>query len=162
MLSGIDTILFSSDRVREGACRAHDGKIVSDSLWKKTMVGIWSRVKLLRNDALALYFALRDYRTPTYAKAYIVLIFAYVLSPIDFVPEFLAGIGFIDDLVMLPLGVSVAQRLLPPYILADARLRADRAFRRGADIVRWGALILIAVGVAWLVLNASQMVPAAG
>jgi len=80
--------------------------------------------KLLKGDIVALWFACRDTRTPWFAKAFALLVVAYAFSPIDLIPDFIPVLGYLDDLVLLPLGIWLALRLVPPPVLAQARTQA--------------------------------------
>lgn len=107
----------------------------------------------LKREILALYFVGRDSRTPRHVKIVIGLVIAYALSPIDLIPDFIPVLGYVDDLVLLPLGIWLAIRLTPPEIFQAARANAaladqglPRNWRAAAVIVLlWlGAAILIA------------------
>lgn len=80
--------------------------------------------KLLKGDIVALWFAYRDPRTPWFAKAFALLVVAYAFSPIDLIPDFIPVLGYLDDLVLLPLGIWLALRLVPPAVMIDARVQA--------------------------------------
>ena len=80
------------------------------------------RVEALKADTWALALAARDPRVPWYAKAVAAITVAYALSPIDLIPDFIPVLGYLDDLVLVPLGIALAIRLLPPDVLAEHRL----------------------------------------
>jgi uncharacterized membrane protein YkvA (DUF1232 family) len=80
-----------------------------------------SRVK---RDVVAVFFAARDPRTPLLARALAVLVAGYALSPIDLIPDFIPVLGYLDDLILVPLGLSLVLRLLPPEVLAESREQA--------------------------------------
>ena len=92
------------------------------------MTGVISRLKpwakALRRDILALWFAARNSTTPWYARAVAACVAAYALSPVDLIPDFVPVLGYLDDLLIVPLGVLLAIRLIPPDILAAARRKA--------------------------------------
>lgn len=71
--------------------------------------------------------AARDPRTPWHAKLVIAIVVAYALSPIDLIPDFIPVLGYLDDLLLLPLGIFLALKLIPTAVLADARQAAQRA-----------------------------------
>jgi uncharacterized membrane protein YkvA (DUF1232 family) len=79
----------------------------------------------LKAQLLTLWFCRRDPRTPWYARAVALLVVAYAFSPIDLIPDFIPVLGHLDDLVIVPLGIYVTLRLIPPEVLADARVKAD-------------------------------------
>jgi uncharacterized membrane protein YkvA (DUF1232 family) len=82
----------------------------------------WART--LKRDVLALYLAARDPRVPRYAKAVAACVAVYALSPIDLIPDVIPILGFLDDLVLVPLGIWVAIRLIPPPLLEEHRQAA--------------------------------------
>lgn len=84
---------------------------------------IWAAI--LKRDVMTLWFACRDTRTPWYAKAMTMLIVAYALSPIDLIPDFIPVLGYLDELILLPVGIYLVLKLVPKEALADARSRAQ-------------------------------------
>jgi uncharacterized membrane protein YkvA (DUF1232 family) len=112
--------------------------------------GRWrAAAQRLERDVYALYLAGRDPRTPWYAKALIAAIVAYAFSPIDLLPDFIPLLGYLDELVLVPLGVLLVRRMVPERVMADCRTRAEEAFRHGRPASRWGVVIVVGV---WLVL----------
>ena len=115
------------------------------------------RARTLKRDTLTLYLACRDPRTPWYAKALAGFVVAYALSPIDLIPDFIPVFGYLDDLVLVPLGMSLAIRLVPEPVLADCRARAQAITERPTD--RRAMFIIIAIWIAalafvvWIVLD---------
>ena len=88
------------------------------------LVGRWrARARGLETEVRALWLASRDPRVPWLAKAVAGLTVAYALSPIDLIPDFIPVLGHLDDLVLVPLGLALAIRLVPPEILAEHRAR---------------------------------------
>ena len=79
----------------------------------------------LKRDIYALYLAARDPRVPWYAKALAALVAAYALSPIDAIPDFIPVLGYLDDLVLLPLGIKAAIWMIPDEVMADLRMQAE-------------------------------------
>jgi len=86
--------------------------------WKK-------RVRLLQTEVQALFLARRDPRVPRRAKIIVVLVTAYALSPIDLIPDFIPLLGYLDDLIILPLGILLAVKMIPPEVMRDCRLKAE-------------------------------------
>jgi uncharacterized membrane protein YkvA (DUF1232 family) len=82
----------------------------------------WART--LRRDVLALYLAARDPRVPWYAKAVAACVAVYALSPIDLIPDFIPILGYLDDLIIVPLGIWLAIHLIPPSLLEEHRQAA--------------------------------------
>ena len=105
----------------------------------------------LKTETLTLYFATRDRRTPWYAKILIGCVVAYVLSPIDLIPDFIPLLGYLDDVLLLPLGFYLALKLIPPAVLTDSRRMASETPRElprswmaaTAIVVLWVAAIIL-------------------
>lgn len=111
------------------------------------------RARQLKAEVLALYLAARHPDTPWYAKLFLVAIVAYALSPIDLIPDFIPVLGFVDEIILLPLAIALALKMIPAEVMSECRARAlqqrpdgSRAGRLGAAIVVliWLALILLA------------------
>jgi len=123
--------------------------------------GRWAaRAQALQRDVYALYLAARDRRTPWYAKMVAVLVTAYALSPIDLIPDAIPVLGYLDDLVLLPLGVLLARRLIPPPVMAESRERAA-VWSQGGLKDRRGVLVVIgmyAVALAIVVVVVTNLV----
>jgi uncharacterized membrane protein YkvA (DUF1232 family) len=103
----------------------------------------------LRTDVLALYLAARDPRTPLAPKLLAAAVAAYALSPIDLIPDFIPVLGALDDLIIVPLGIALAVRLIPPEILRECRARAAAL---PAPHSRAAAIVIVAVWMAVLLL----------
>jgi uncharacterized membrane protein YkvA (DUF1232 family) len=101
--------------------------------------------KDLKRDAIALFLAARDPRTPWYAKALAGLVAAYALSPIDLIPDFIPVVGYLDDLILVPIGIWAVVRLIPVDLMREFRAEAARLEARPKS--RAGAAFIIA---AWL------------
>ena len=86
-----------------------------------------TKARALKRETIALYLAARDPRTPWAAKLVIAIVVGYALSPIDLIPDFIPVLGYLDDLVLLPLGILLAVQLIPAEVLADARRAAHQA-----------------------------------
>lgn len=105
----------------------------------------------LKRELAALVFVARDPRTPWHAKLLLALILAYAASPIDLIPDFVPLLGYVDDLLLLPLGIWLSLRLIPPQVMIDARAKADRQGSRGkADYRAAVVIVLVWLGAAWL------------
>lgn len=105
------------------------------------------RAHALQSDTYALYLAYRHPQVPWYAKVWAALVVAYAFSPIDLVPDFIPVLGYLDDIILIPLGVGIAVKLIPPDVLAECRQNAAQALSQQRP-GRWqGALI---VAVLWL------------
>lgn len=104
------------------------------------------KARALKQDTLTLYLVVRDPRTPWYAKAVAAAVVAYALSPFDLIPDFIPVLGYLDDLIVVPLGITLALKLVPEHIIADCRERASAA--AGRPTSRLGAAFMIGV---WLI-----------
>lgn len=97
----------------------------------------WART--IKRDVHALYLAVRDPRTPWYAKALAMCVAGYALSPIDLIPDFIPVIGYLDDAILVPLGVLAVVKMIPPEVMAEHReaaaLAADRPVSRSAAVI---------------------------
>jgi uncharacterized membrane protein YkvA (DUF1232 family) len=106
-----------------------------------------SRASALKADTYALYLACRDPRVPWVAKALAAVTVAYALSPIDLIPDFIPLLGHLDDLVLVPLGLALAIRLIPPSVLAEHRAEAARRFAEGGPRSRLGAALVVSLWI---------------
>ena len=111
----------------------------------------WARG--IRRDVVAVWHAARDPRTPWAARVLALLVAAYALSPIDLIPDFVPVLGYLDDLLLVPLGLLLVIRLLPPAVLADARQRAAQTLARPRSRVAAAAIVALwlaaAAAAAW-------------
>jgi uncharacterized membrane protein YkvA (DUF1232 family) len=108
------------------------------------------RARALKRDTVALYFAVRDPRTPVGAKIVAGCVVAYALSPIDLIPDFIPVLGYLDDVILVPLGIALCLRMIPAAVMADARARAEAQAAKPRSYV--AAALIVAVWVALAVL----------
>jgi uncharacterized membrane protein YkvA (DUF1232 family) len=110
--------------------------------------------KALKRDVLALYLAARDPRVPWFPKALAVVIAAYALSPIDLIPDFIPVLGYLDELILLPLAIAGIVRLIDPVIMAEHRGKAAAMQERPKSMMAALAIItiwlLVAIAAGWL------------
>jgi uncharacterized membrane protein YkvA (DUF1232 family) len=109
------------------------------------------RARHLKAETFALYLAARDPRTPWYAKFLVAGIVAYALSPIDLIPDFVPVLGYLDDLVLIPMGIALAIRLIPDAVLDACRIQANETMQSGKPVSRIAGAIIVVI---WLVLAA--------
>ena len=107
------------------------------------------RARHLKEETFALYLAARDPRTPWYAKVIVVAIVAYAFSPIDLIPDFVPVFGYLDDLVLLPVCIALAIKLVPDQVLAECRVKAQETIRNGKPVNRVAGAVIVLI---WLVL----------
>ncbi len=108
-------------------------------------------MKSLKKELSAIHIAYLDPRTPWYARVAAILVIAYALSPIDLIPDFIPVLGYLDDLIIVPLGIFVAIKLIPAEIMASAREKAASSTQSLPSQNRWGILIIIFLWIAGLV-----------
>jgi uncharacterized membrane protein YkvA (DUF1232 family) len=112
----------------------------------------WARTA--KRDVLAVYLAARDPRVPWWVKALALATAAYALSPIDLIPDFIPVIGYLDDLILVPLAIVLIVRLLPAEVMAELRAEADKRLAGARPTSRVAAVVIVALWIAaaaWLV-----------
>jgi uncharacterized membrane protein YkvA (DUF1232 family) len=112
----------------------------------------------LKRDVLALYFAARDPRVPWFVKLLALVVAAYALSPIDLIPDFIPVLGYLDDLILVPLGIWLVVRLMPPPLMAELRARAERELD-GPPHSWAGAAMIAIIWIALVVMVAWWIAP---
>ena len=106
----------------------------------------WARG--IKRDVVTVYFAARDPQAPVGARILAGVVAAYALSPIDLIPDFIPVLGYLDDLLIVPLGLLLVMRLMPREVLANARIQADAMLARPRSL--WAAACFVAI---WVVLG---------
>jgi uncharacterized membrane protein YkvA (DUF1232 family) len=119
------------------------------------VIETWKRrARQLKAETYALFLAYRDRRTPWYARIFVACVVAYAFSPIDLIPDFIPVLGYLDDLILIPLGIALALKMIPPQVMADSRVKAQdllgqdrpRSWIAAAAIVTiWLALAVLAI-----------------
>jgi uncharacterized membrane protein YkvA (DUF1232 family) len=109
------------------------------------------RAQYLKAETFALFLAARDPRTPWYAKLLAAGIVAYVFSPIDLIPDFVPILGYLDDLILIPLGIALAIKLVPHQVLSECRARAQETIQNGKPVSRIAGAVIVLI---WLALAA--------
>ena len=117
------------------------------------------KAKQLKIDIPAVFLALKDKRTPWYAKVLAALTIAYALSPIDFIPDFIPVLGYLDDLVILPLLVALTVKFIPKETFDEYRKKAQNMWADGKPkkwyyalpiIIIWGLLLFLIIKAIFL------------
>lgn len=90
-----------------------------------------SWAEALKRDVMTLWFAMKHPQTQWYARAFAFVLTAYALSPIDLIPDFIPVLGYLDDLIIVPVGVWLLLRMVPNQVLIDSRTQADQWFQQG-------------------------------
>jgi uncharacterized membrane protein YkvA (DUF1232 family) len=125
--------------------------VTNRALGGRARLSDWARG--IKTDIHALYLASRDPRVPLYAKAAAIAVAAYALSPIDLIPDFIPVLGYLDDLVIVPLGIMLAVRLVPAALMEEFRASARSA--DGARVIGTvGAAVIIMLWIAGIALAA--------
>lgn len=106
------------------------------------------RANRLKADTYGLYFAARDPRTPWYARLLVAGVVAYALSPVDLIPDFIPVVGYLDDLLLLPLGIALAVRLVPDRVLCDSRARAREVLETNQPTSRVAGIVIVSIWLA--------------
>jgi uncharacterized membrane protein YkvA (DUF1232 family) len=106
----------------------------------------------MEKESYALYFAYQDPRVPWYAKLLVAFVVAHAFSPIDLIPDFIPVLGYLDDLIIIPVGVVIALKLIPPEVMAEARLKAESRMVAGKSVGRAGLLIVIGIWIVGVLL----------
>ncbi len=119
-----------------------------------------TRARQLKTEVYALYLAYGDRRTPWYARVLSALVVGYAFSPIDLIPDFIPVLGYLDDLVIIPLGVLLVVKMIPAQVMADSRARAREVMAAGKPVNKLAAVVIVLVWVGlaalvgWLVYRA--------
>jgi uncharacterized membrane protein YkvA (DUF1232 family) len=112
----------------------------------------------LKVEVYALYLAYRDPRVPWYARVFAAVVVGYAFSPIDLIPDVVPVLGYLDDLILVPLGVALAIKMIPPHVLAECRQKArdskDRPVNRVAAVVVVAVWIALAALAVWFLARA--------
>ena len=116
------------------------------------------KARRLKTQLYVLYLAVRDSRTPWYVRAFIVVIIAYALSPVDLIPDFIPVLGYLDDLVLIPAGIYLAVKMVPREVLDEYREKAVSGQVAGKSgwiaasiiILIWLLLLYLIIRAIWL------------
>jgi uncharacterized membrane protein YkvA (DUF1232 family) len=124
-------------------------------------VGSWKeRVQALKKETVALTLACRHPRVPWYAKALAVVVVGYALSPIDLIPDFIPVLGYLDDLVLIPLGIMLVIRMVPADVLVECRRQSEEMVGRVTRAGKIAAAVIVTIWIltaalfCWLVIRA--------
>lgn len=117
------------------------------------LTSLKAQARQLKQHTLTVYFAARDPRTPILVRALAVFVAAYVLSPIDLIPDFIPVIGYLDDLLLVPLGLALVVRLTPPEVLESARAQAQQAANRPVSYTAAAFFVALWLVVVWIVVR---------
>lgn len=128
---------------------------------KSGFINYWKQKNRdLEIDTYALYFAYRDPRIPWYVKGFVILIVAYAFSPIDLIPDFIPVLGYLDDLVVIPAGVFLVLKMVPPQIMEECRAKAIEHIEDGKPRYKYMAMIVICVWIIVILLAGNLLINA--
>ena len=108
------------------------------------------QVRKLKKETYVIYLACKDSRVPWYARTLAAIVVAYALSPIDLIPDIIPVIGYLDDLILVPLGIILVIRMIPPTVLEECRQQAEVAKDRYTPKSWIAAVVVVAI---WLLLG---------
>jgi uncharacterized membrane protein YkvA (DUF1232 family) len=108
------------------------------------------RVRQLKKETYAIYIACKDPRVPWYARVFAGFVVAYAFSPIDLIPDVIPILGYLDDLILVPLGIILVLKMIPPGVLAECREKAEAAMGQAKPTSRIAAIVIVVI---WLILG---------
>ena len=130
------------------AIEGRDRKIESMT---NSFKGLRERATVIRRDTYALFLAYQDPRVPWHGKVFAAIVVAYAFSPLDLIPDFVPILGYLDDLVLVPLGIFLALKMIPSEVMAESRIRAQERLNQDRPQNRIAGVIIVAI---WLLLAA--------
>jgi uncharacterized membrane protein YkvA (DUF1232 family) len=114
------------------------------------VIETWKRrARELKVEVYAIYLAYKDPRVPWHARLFAACVVGYAFSPIDLIPDPIPVLGYLDDLVLVPLGVVLALKMIPPVVMAECREKAQAAMQQGKPVNKFAAAVIIII---WLAL----------
>jgi uncharacterized membrane protein YkvA (DUF1232 family) len=118
-----------------------------------------SWAKTLKKQIFILYFAYKDDRVSWYAKFFTACVVAYAFSPIDLIPDFIPILGYLDDIIIVPLGIMLALKLLPQIVIEDCTVKAEEMMKEGKPknwIVGTIIIIIWSIIFVWMIIELFQ------
>ena len=109
------------------------------------------RAKQLKIEIYAIYLAYKDPRVPWYARIFAACVVGYAFSPIDLIPDPIPVLGYLDDLILIPLGVVLALKMIPEDVMAECRERSQEIMQQKKPVNKIAAMVIIAI---WIILAA--------
>ena len=107
------------------------------------------KARQLKLEVFAIYIAYRDPRVPWYARIFAACVVGYAFSPIDLIPDPIPILGYLDDLILIPLGIALALKMIPPEVMAESRTKASQMLDQGKPVSWVAAAVIAAI---WLCL----------
>ena len=110
---------------------------------KELVEGWKKRAKKINIEIYGLYLAYHRPRVPWYARVFAAFVVGYAFSPIDLIPDFIPVIGYLDDLIIIPLGIKIALSMIPEKIMAESRIKAQEIIHQGKPVNQTAAIIIL-------------------
>ncbi|UOE95163.1 YkvA family protein [Alkalihalobacillus sp. LMS39] len=116
--------------------------------------------KKIKQQLFVLYFAYKDERVPWYAKVFTICVVAYAFSPIDLIPDFIPILGYVDDVILVPMGILLALKMIPNEVILECEVKAKEMINRRKP-KNWivGSLIILlwSIIMFWVILKVFQL-----
>jgi uncharacterized membrane protein YkvA (DUF1232 family) len=112
-----------------------------------------NKARLLKTEVYAVYLAYKDPRVPWYARFFAVCVVGYAFSPIDLIPDPIPILGFLDDLILVPLGIALALKMIPKEVMAEYREQAKAVMLKGKPVNWIAAIVIIGIWVLLAILS---------
>ncbi len=119
---------------------------------------IKKRAKFLNAEVLAIYYSMKDARTPWLARIMVGLTVSYAYSPIDLIPDFIPFIGYLDDLLILPLMIKICIRLIPKEVFEECRIKAQKSIAVSKKIGIYTAIVIALLWIGLIAFIISKVV----
>ncbi|MBM7660225.1 uncharacterized membrane protein YkvA (DUF1232 family) [Bacillus mesophilus] len=116
--------------------------------------------KRLKQQIFVLYLAYKDERVPWYAKIFTICVVAYAFSPIDLIPDFIPILGYLDDVIIVPLGIIFALKVIPKEVISECEVKAKEVMKNGKPknwIVGSVIILLWSIILWWVILKVYQL-----
>ena len=120
------------------------------------------QVSKLKFETYALYLAYQDPRVPMYARIFAGCVVGYAFSPIDLIPDFIPIFGYLDDLILIPVGIKIALSMIPEDVMNESRAKAQEVIRQGKPVSRPAAIIIILIWLFFAAISIALIIKAFG
>jgi uncharacterized membrane protein YkvA (DUF1232 family) len=132
------------------SARAGHNQVVEEN---GSMIERWKRrARQLKTELYALYLAYRDPRVPWYARLFAAVVVGYAFSPLDLIPDPIPVLGYLDDLILIPLGITLALRMIPSPVMAECRFEAQKGIDSGQPTNWIAAGVIVVIWIALFAL----------
>ena len=117
--------------------------------------GLKYKSRLLKTEVYAIYLAYKDPRVPWYARIFAVCVVGYAFSPIDLIPDPIPILGYLDDLILVPLGIALVLKMIPKEVMAECREQARVTMLKGKPVNRVAAIVIVGIWIGLAILSVS-------